>query len=77
MGYGVLQSYGFSLVFPANGIGGHQKSWVIRVYGFPKRWVMTELTVPPFSLVNTFSIIPIISVYKPTCLKSILQFVIE
>ena len=32
-------------VFPANGIGGHQKSWVIRGYGFPQRWVMTESTV--------------------------------
>ena len=45
MGCGVVQSYGFSLVFPANGIGGHQKSWIIRVYGFPQRWVMTESTV--------------------------------
>ena len=47
--YGI---WGFTelCVFPANRIGRHQKSWVIRVYVFPQRLVMTELTV-----YNTFN----------------------
>ena len=42
MGYGVLQSYGFSL--PTESVDG-QKLWVITEYGLLELWVKTELTV--------------------------------
>ena len=34
-----------SWVFPANGVGGCQKPWVITGYGLSQRWVMTKSTV--------------------------------
>ena len=50
MGYGVSQSYGFSL--PTESMDG-QKLWVITEYGLPKLWVKTELTVVPTILLST------------------------
>ena len=42
MGYGVSQSYGFSL--PTKSVEG-QKLWLITEYGLPELSVKTELTV--------------------------------
>ena len=42
--YGVM-GFIVSWVFPANGVGGCQKPWVITGYGLSQRWVMTKSTV--------------------------------
>ena len=57
MGYGVSQSYGFSL--PTESVDG-QKLWVITEYGLPELWVKTELTV---CVSNFLAICTVISMY--------------
>jgi hypothetical protein len=45
MDYGVLERYGFFIIFPANQLGKSENVWVIGKYGLLEVWVIGVSTV--------------------------------